>query len=408
MTPDPISQRLVVHVGGYDPMTPEAAHGRFVRELARFARTWRLEAEAGGPAIGADVAAWPVATGGPNWRVRTTVRLLRWDDLMDRAAREPRHRRVARGLLAGADFVYGGALFGYGRHAWRYALFFLFPFVLLAACLGASAGIAAGIGDATGSGLAAAAAGIAAASGLLAWSFRRAPLDHLLDDWIFARDLVRNPDPPLSARLDREAAAIVEASRSGRYDEIVVIGHSLGAVLAVDLVDRAQRLDPRLGRGSAAAALVTVGSSIPKIGLHRGAVRLREALRRVAGSGLFWVEYQTLIDAMNFYKVDPVPACGAGPKGPLLRIIRLSRMLERSYYLRIKYNFFRVHNQFVSANDKRAVYDYFMLLCGPVPVADQARATEGCETGIAADGTLLREAAGEGERAVPARRGSAA
>ena len=157
-------------------------------------------------------------------------------------------------------------------------------------------------------------------------------------------------------------------------------------MLAVDLVDRMLRIDPDCPE---TVVLVTVGSSIPKIGLHRGATRLREALGRVAASGLFWVEYQALTDAMNFYKTDPVVACGAGPRGPRLRTVRISRMLRRDYYRRIKRNFFRVHNQFVSANDNPAAYDYLMLLCGPVPAREQAAAPDGSATRIRPeDGTL--------------------
>ena len=80
---------------------------------------------------------------------------------------------------------------------------------------------------------------------------------------------------------------------------------------------------------------------------------------------------------MNFYKVDPVTDMGLKGKGPVIRQVRVKAMLDPAAYRRIKRNLFRVHNQFVSANDRRAAYDYFMLLCGPLSAENQARSRDG-------------------------------
>jgi hypothetical protein len=57
--------------------------------------------------------------------------------------------------------------------------------------------------------------------------------------------------------------------------------------------------------------------------------------------------------------------------------VRVKAMLDPAAYRRIKRNLFRVHNQFVSGNDRRAAYDYFMLLCGPLSAENQARSRDG-------------------------------
>src|SRR5215208_6890188 len=154
----------------------------------------------------------------------------------------------------------------------------------------------------------------------------------------------------------------------------------LGAALAIDLLDRALLIDPKLGEGRTRVSFISVGSSIPKIGLHRAAARFRAAVERVANApAIFWGEYQTLTDVMNFYKVDPVTDMGLKGKSPVIRQVRVKAMLDPAAYRRIKRNLFRVHNQFVSANDRRAAYDYFMLLCGPLSAENQARSREGGE-----------------------------
>jgi hypothetical protein len=122
---------------------------------------------------------------------------------------------------------------------------------------------------------------------------------------------------------------------------------------------------------------------------------LRDALGRVSRSpGVFWVDYQALTDVMNFYKTDPVRDCGLEPTGrPIIRTVRIRQMLEPESYRRVRRNLYRLHCQFVSGNECRAAYDYFMLVCGPIPAEQQARSSEGAASVIGDDGRLLHAAA---------------
>ena len=389
------TKRLVFHVGGYEPLAPDAMHRRFVREIRRFETTWSASAATSSAQVDEDGAAWRVTATAPNWRVDTDYRLVRWDDIIEAAARQPMWRRIPLGLLAFLDFVAGGALWRYVRTNWRYALFFLYPYVLLAGLTALAALAGRLVSQALASTFAGLVAGALTFALLLRWPGRRLYLPLMLDDWTFARTYVRRGHPILDARLDRAANAIVAAARANDADEIVIVGHSLGAVLAVDLVARALTLEPALGRSGPPVALLSVGSSIPKIGLHRAARRFHAALARVAQApGVFWAEYQAIIDVMNFYKTDPVAALGLEPTGkPVVRVVRISRMLDPAYYRRIKRDFFRLHRQFVSGNDRRSAYDYFMLLCGPIPVERQVRSPDGAASLIGPDGALLDHAA---------------
>lgn len=390
-----ITKRLVYHVGGYDPTEPGAVHRRFARELSRFRTTWSVAATLSEPVIQDDTASWRVATSGPNWHVETEYRLLRWDDVIEEAGRRPMWRRIPLALLTFVDFVASGALWGYFRFNWRYAGFFLYPFVLFAmlAALASAAGVFAS--DASGFTLIGWGLGIAAFVLLMNWPARQFYLPLLFDDWIFSRSYIRQHEAALEARLDRVARDLVTSARDGDADEILVIGHSLGAVLAIDLIDRALRLDPSLGTGRTRLALASVGSSLLKIGLHGGASRFRAAVGRVASaSQVFWAEYQALTDVMNFYKTDPVAAMGlTAPGRPVVRVARIRRMVQPARYRRMRRNLFKVHCQFVAGNDQRASYDYFMLLCGPLSVERQVSYADGAVSAIEDDGALREDAA---------------
>ena len=58
---------------------------------------------------------------------------------------------------------------------------------------------------------------------------------------------------------------------------------------------------------------------------------------------------------------------------PLTSIVRIKHMLETATYKRIKWRLFRVHYQYIFGNTKRYFYDFFMICCGPAPLAERMR-----------------------------------
>src|SRR5829696_748888 len=168
-----ITKRLVFQVGGYDPMSPEAAYRRFNRELRRFETTWGVTARTTEAEVTPDEVRWRVVTRGPDWAVETVYHLVRWDDVIESDWKRSDWQRIPSGLLAFADFLWNGAFVGYLRSNWRYAGFFLYPYVLLAAMVIVAfvGGIAAG--NLSSSALVGAALTAALFVGLLQWPGRR-------------------------------------------------------------------------------------------------------------------------------------------------------------------------------------------------------------------------------------------
>lgn len=393
MTDDPlILRRLVFHIGGYDPhMQPERSYRRFVRELKRFETTWCTSAAVSPPNVTADEATWHITTTGPNWRVETHYSLVRWDDIIGAVARRSWWQRFPLSQLAFLDFAAAGALWGYVRTNWRYALFFIYPFLLFDIFLIMTWFMADFVVRATDSIWAGVIAGVLMLVALVRGPCRWFSVTTLFDDWIFSSNYIRTGYPVLEKRFDLVAKDIDTAVRGAAVDEILVIGHSLGAVLAIDLLNRALKANPSIGEGVPRLAFLSVGSSILKIGLHRGAKRFRASLQRVASSpGIFWAEYQALTDVMNFYKKNPVSEAGLATSGrPVVRIVKIRSMLDPKSYRRIRRNFYRVHNQFISGNERRTPYDYFMLVCGPLSARQQANSPDGAASAFDARGALI-------------------
>jgi pimeloyl-ACP methyl ester carboxylesterase len=193
------------------------------------------------------------------------------------------------------------------------------------------------------------------------------------DDWILSLDYIKGRQRDLDRTIDRFAARIAACVDSDQSDEIIVLGHSLGATFAVDAVARALDTIEPLAKHRVKLCLVTVGATIPKCALHPDGQRIRDQIAKVAAEqSLCWVEYQAREDAISFYRCDPVTLkrlkgdADREERQPIIRKVHIKNMLSPSAYKRFRFRVLRLHYQFVSANDIRTTYDYFMMICGPL------------------------------------------
>jgi hypothetical protein len=396
-----IRRRHVFHVAGYDPIDAGSQHRRFLSGLITFAKTWNAGSEIWSLQRSPDglSARWNVVARADNWRVETTCEHLLWDDIVLADLARPMARRIALSMLALWDFVGSGTLLRYFRASWKYGLFFLYPYLMLLLVATGSAISGAWAADRlhlAGAAWLLASAVVSAAifAGLLRWPGRRMGVLHALDDWIFARDMLRGRRSDLEARIDRFADALVARAHDSTLDEIVVIGHSMGASLAIEIIARALARDRELGRRGPALGMLAVGSTIPKFTLHPAGDRFRRSAAAVAAEPtIAWAEYQARDDAISFYKFDPVAACRVGAERldgkPVIRRVQIHDMLDARTFQRCRMKFMRLHYQFVLANERRAIYDYFMMACGPIAFKHAILAPGGVADFIASDGTLI-------------------
>lgn len=402
-----VTRRHVFHLAGYDAIGP-GWYQLFHRELHKFSKTWNVtttspqlrdaEWKSGAGCGFGDRPCWSVTTSAPNWSVKTTYELLLWDDIVLRDGKRPMFQRLRLSLGAFLDVVGSGTFLRYWAANWQYALFFLFPFVLpVVFAIGAVAvaiwftrliGLS-GLPYVFCSGLLAAGLFVL----LLRWPGRRLRLGQGLDDWNFFQDYVYGRCTDIEVRLGEFSERLVCCDREGGSDEILIVGHSMGATLALEVIARAIARDPNFARRGARVCLLTVGSTIAKFTLHpAGACIRRCAAQIVEDPSISWAEYQARADAISFYKFDPVQLSrflGHQTSGkPLLRRVKLHEMLRRSTYWRFRLRFLRLHYQFVMANECRSTYDYFMMVCGPVAFSQMVLSPEGAVDFFAPDGSL--------------------
>jgi hypothetical protein len=282
----------------------------------------------------------------------------------------------------------GGVVWRILKAHWRFGLFIVYPMVLMTlwAILGALVGLAvtallaeSGLPPWLG-GLIGAGIGFTAFVAALKATEKYTYLLYLCDDiastWQFAHG--RRPD--WEARMNLFAGYLIEAVTGSDADEVVVVGHSSGSFLAVDVLDRALARDPALGGHGRPVRLLTIGANLPIVGFHKRAQWFRERLRRLAVSDqIDWVDFQSRHDIMNLWPFDPVTGHGIDPgparRNPEVVSISFRDMWRPGNFGRRRWRFFRAHFQFLLANELTgAPYDYYLICCGPQDLAARAAA----------------------------------
>lgn len=368
-----IGRRAVFFIGGYEHNTPRRFFARMEKELPRFTSTWGVEARITPPVhdetIRASTVTVRASDGGRE--VETDFHFLSLDDIVDADHSRPFVSRLGAYFVSVLDYVVSGTIGRFFAANWRFALYFLFPAVMLGLFFGV--GMAAGMAwlgaGFAGGPVAAVAVGVAVTFALGQFLGERYFVFHLMDLWNFSRQYARGRRTDMDVRLDTWRAVVADAARTGRYDEILLVGHSTGGALILDLASR-------VADGKHKFTVLTVGSTSLKIGLHPAAGEFRARVASMAGDrSVRWFEYQALTDVINFYKCDPYALMGLRHDRedafPAIRAVRFRNMLDSAFYARMKRNFFRVHYQFISANTKRYFYDFYMICFGAIALPDR-------------------------------------
>jgi hypothetical protein len=372
-----IARRHVFHIGGYDPILPETQLARFRRSLSSFEKTWNVSASAAGVPNSTEVSSsWQAEASGPNWKTEITYEMLRWDDLILQDHSRGMASRLGAAMVTLGNWLVTGTLFRFFYSSWKYAGFFLFSYLSVGSFALCGAAIGFGLNWLVGlhgavAWIVGSVIALAIFVGLLHWLGWRRPINHVFDDWIFSRQYVYGQRPKMDARVDEFAKVIAARAGKADVDEIVIVGHCLGAALVMEAVARALQIDPDLTRHGPTICVLTVSATIPKFALHPAGTKVRAATQAVAReTSIRWAEYHARDDVISFYRFDPVTLKRVGhDRGdgrPNIRRVQMHSMMGMEQFKRYRFNFMRIHYQMVMGNQQRAPYDYCMIICGPL------------------------------------------
>jgi hypothetical protein len=385
MTQAIVRRRHVYFLSGFDPKGASYYHGLYRKEAAQQAAVTGARYEVG-PRVRHDNGntTWQVHAESDGHATDTTFEYVTWDDIV--RAHWPRTGwQVLLGSLRGyrAALASASAL----RKVWHasrrtlIALAFPAAFWLIALLLGAGVGLVlhavlAQWLTATAAWPLAALAALAVWWSALAWE-KRLNTSWLLRIYQFAGDWRAGRTPELQERLDRLAADIVGRLADPQLDEVLLVGFSVGSMLAASAAARVQQAAARQGVGLERLSMVTLGHCIPLLGLMAGADDFRAELAQLGRAPVLrWADFSSVTDWGSFALIDPLalclgPAGPARPHAPRMASPRFHLMFEPAAYERMVRNKRRMHLQYLMAGQRPALYDYFAITAGPLPLAER-------------------------------------
>ncbi len=195
---------------------------------------------------------------------------------------------------------------------------------------------------------------------------------YLMHDYAYSAQFKGANPPELEARMAEFRAAIAEAM-SGDFDEVLVVGHSSGAHLAVSILSdliRAGLPDQR-----PVLSFLSLGQVVPMVSFLPEARRLRGDLHFLSARGeLTWVDVTAPGDGCAFALCDPVAVSGVAPadkKWPLVISAAFTQTLSPERWKDLRWRFFRLHFQYLCAFDRPGDYDYFRITAGAATLAER-------------------------------------
>lgn len=377
--PSKVRRRAVFYIPGYDPLSP-----RRYREL------YRTQAQKQAEILGYDISirglpgrpegyAWEATWQKGPRKSEALIEFLAWNDIVKGTLRRPIIAIYGLMVLTLWRFLAHGALIPMIRLrpgpmlAGLFPVLFMLGYLLIAGLAGEMVWIGL-----TAIGLpwpAALFAAIAVFLGLMHLTRRLERIFfvyYLVCDFAYVAKALGATPPELQARMDHFAAR-VRAALDADYDEVLVVGHSSGAHLAVSVV--AHVLRQREAKPGPVFSLLTLGQAIPMASFLPKAQALRRDLYELSRSDrLAWIDVSAMGDGASFSLCDPVAVTGVASESKrwpkvISAAFRQTLSKERLRYLRLRY--FLRHIQYLCAFDYPKDYDYFQITAGPRTLQDR-------------------------------------
>ncbi len=370
---DNIKKRVVLHFPGFEPLNAAAHRARYERSARQSAAVWDFSASVEGLKNFGRAPYFDVTATSADWHTQSRIHIVDHNDLVAGLNGRPFFARLVQGYRAAAKVAVTGGMFGYFRYAWRFGLFFVFPFLLMFVGLLLSLVIAFAphiLGLPAWSHIGSIALAIAFFVYVFLPQAEKLHTLHLFSDWEMAVAMADLNGLGAEQWLEASAISVRRALDEPGVDEIVISSHSMGSSVATHVIGLLLEREPDLLQGKR-VVFMTLGSAILQCALMRPASVLRSRVGLIARCReIFWLDVHCLTDAIHFYKAKVAAVCGhADAEQASILFVRFKQMLSAQHYAKIKRDFLRVHRQYVLGPDVKAFFDFTLMTAGPLPAS---------------------------------------
>lgn len=389
--PNPVRRRKVFYIPGYDPFPPRRYRELYRKEGAKQAEISGYGLRVEGRAQDDGSYGWHASGLIDDARVDADFEVLIWSDIVRDSMSNTIPATYWQLLKTSWTYIASGTLRRLAVLPKGPLIAALYPIGLLLLQLLGAFGLAHLVGWAISTLFEALALWLFGAGAVLSWGSailywvpfcvlvvlvlrwaksqdRKLYAYYLMHDYAFSAGLNGATPPLLQDRMDSFRGIIASALLED-YDEVLVVGHSSGAHLAVSIIADNLRDHPdRPARP--ALSFLSLGHVIPMVSFLPDAHQLRADLQFLSERDeIVWIDVTAPGDGCSFALCDPVSTAGVATRDkqwPLVFSAQFSRSMGEAQWQKLRRRFFRLHFQYLCAFEQPLDYDYFQITAGPL------------------------------------------
>lgn len=374
------ASRLVAFVGGFDPRGARYYHQLMRREAYKQSKVAQTDYEVGarshwlyGKEFGLNHSTWSVCASGGQ---ACDYVFVDWSDQVRAHWPKQTWRVILAAIQTYCLVVREFSSLRPLRQETPYTLWTLaYPLIYVVLCVLLACAALLGTWLAVPNPWAGALLGICNAGLVLFVGYKLDKVLHV--SWLlrilnFARLSSEQSMAALDEKFLKTAEALFLQIKQGHYQEVVVVGFSVGSAMALSLVQGLQQKMHEQKSSLQKVNFLTLGNCIPLFTLMPRAEVLREQLFALAqNSNLYWVDISSPGDSVSFGMCDLMalsfadrnqrnleslinPRCMCSP--------RFHKLFTPTTYRWLRRNKMRMHFQYLMASELPGAYDYIALL----------------------------------------------
>lgn len=363
-----VQKRIVFYLSGFDPRGVRHYHSLYKEHAKKQSRINGMEFDISPrKKVHNHLYEWTIEADDQGQKIHTQYRFLSWDDIIRTEWSSGMVNYYKDLIYFIVAYIFNGLVFSFAKASPKQMMAAFYPVVYLIGALAAAVYAAISLYVWIGG-------WISIVTGALAgWAvltlFERfgnqIGVFWLLRIYTFSVRWGRSEVRSIEERIDIFADEIAKTVKnSDEVDEILLVSHSVGTILAVSVLARALDKTDHWDK----FAMVTLGECIPLVSFQPNAAEYRRELGRIAlHTQLQWIDYTSAIDGACFPLHDFMKSSGVVLEdgvGPRYLSPRFHKLYDRIDYIKLRRDWYKTHFLYLMSTQKCGSYDYYAMTAG--------------------------------------------
>ncbi|MDD2828393.1 MAG: hypothetical protein PHW18_02335 [Sulfuricurvum sp.] len=175
----------------------------------------------------------------------------------------------------------------------------------------------------------------------------------------------------IEERINHFSDAIaIQLNIAEDVDEVLLISHSVGTILAVSVLARILEKADHLDK----FGMITLGECIPLVSFQPNADKYRAELQKIAeNKDIIWVDYTAPIDGACFPLHDFMQSSSIQQSGMNLHYLspRFHTLFDKITYAKLRRDWYTTHFLYLMSTEISGGYDYYKISAGAMSIRDK-------------------------------------